>query len=67
MARLKGLYRHRTTQYIITKANIHAPMGIQTRDPSNQKAKTYALDRATTRTVRKIKIQGLKLTFQKLR
>jgi hypothetical protein len=30
--------------------NIHAPNGIQTRNPSNQAAKTYALDRAATGT-----------------
>jgi hypothetical protein len=46
LARRKGLYRHRTTQRINTKTNIHAPNGIQTRDPSYQASKTYALDRA---------------------
>jgi hypothetical protein len=33
---------------INTKKNFHAPSGNQTRDPSNQTAKTYALDCAAT-------------------
>jgi hypothetical protein len=36
-ARRRGLYLHRTTQYINT-TNIHSPSGIRTRDPSNQAA-----------------------------
>jgi hypothetical protein len=31
-----------------SKTNIHVPSGIRTHDPSNQAAKTYALDRAAT-------------------
>jgi hypothetical protein len=31
-----------------TETHIHASFGIQTHDPSNQTAKTYALDRADT-------------------
>jgi len=30
----QGLYLHRTTQYRKTLIHIHAPSGIQTRDPS---------------------------------
>jgi hypothetical protein len=30
------------------ETNVHAPTGIRTRDPSNQAAKTYALDGAAT-------------------
>jgi hypothetical protein len=37
-------------KHINTKANIHAPSSIRTRDPSNQAAKTYALHRAVTGT-----------------
>jgi hypothetical protein len=48
LARRKGLYRHTTTQHRNTKTNIHAPSGIQTRDPSNQELPTYALDRTAT-------------------
>jgi hypothetical protein len=44
----KAFYRHRSTQHINTKTNIHAPSAIRTRDPSNQASKTYALDRAAT-------------------
>jgi hypothetical protein len=40
----RGLYLHRTIQ----QTNIHALSEIRTRDPSNQVAKTYALDRAAT-------------------
>jgi hypothetical protein len=43
-ARRKGLYLHRTTQHRNTKTNIQASSGIRTHDPSNQAAKTYALD-----------------------
>jgi hypothetical protein len=49
-ARLKGLYLHRETQHRNTKANIYTSSGIRTHDPSNQTAKTYALDRADTGT-----------------
>jgi hypothetical protein len=45
-SRCKGLYLNRTTQHRYT--NIHTWSGIRTHDPSNQAAKTYALDRATT-------------------
>jgi hypothetical protein len=41
LARRKGLYRHRTTQRMNTKTNIHASSGIRTRDPSNRAASTY--------------------------
>jgi hypothetical protein len=48
--RRKGLYIHRTTQHRNTKTNIHAPRGMRTHDPSNQAAKTYALDCVATGT-----------------
>jgi hypothetical protein len=41
-----------------TKTNIHAPGGIWTRYPSNQAVKTYALDRAATRTGRFIYLRN---------
>jgi hypothetical protein len=44
----KGLYLHRPSQHIITRANINSPSGIRTRDPSNEVAKTYAFDLAAT-------------------
>jgi hypothetical protein len=37
-----------TAQHRSTETNIHASSGIRTRDPSNQAAKTYALDREAT-------------------
>jgi hypothetical protein len=43
-SRRQGLDLHRT------KTNIHASSGIRTHDPSNQAAKTYALDRTATGT-----------------
>jgi hypothetical protein len=46
----KDLYLHRTSQYINTKTNIHASSGIPTHDPSNETAKSHALDRAATGT-----------------
>jgi hypothetical protein len=49
-ARRKCLYLHRTTEHRNTKTNIHASIGIRTHDPSNQAAKTYALDHAATGT-----------------
>jgi hypothetical protein len=49
-ARRKVLCPQRTTQLWNTKTNIHASSGIRTHDPSNQTAKTYALDRAATGT-----------------
>jgi hypothetical protein len=42
-ARRKGLCLNRK-QHRNTKTNIHASSGIRTHDPSNQAAKTYALD-----------------------
>jgi hypothetical protein len=45
-ARRKGFYLHGATQHINTKTNIHASSEIGTHDPSNQAAKTYAVDRA---------------------
>jgi hypothetical protein len=44
-SRRKGLCLHRNT-----KTNIHASSEIRTHDPSNQEAKTYTLDGATTGT-----------------
>jgi hypothetical protein len=41
---------HRTTLHRNTKTNIHSSSGIGTHDPSNQAAKTYALDRTATGT-----------------
>lgn len=38
-----GLCRHKTTQHVNTKKNMHASSGIQTHDPSKQVAKTHAL------------------------
>jgi hypothetical protein len=35
-------------QHTNIKANINSPSGIQTRNPSNQVTKTYALERAVT-------------------
>jgi hypothetical protein len=46
--RRKGLYLHRTTQHRNTKTDIHASNGIRSHYPSNQAAKTYALDREAT-------------------
>jgi hypothetical protein len=46
----KGLYIYRTTQHRNTMTNIHASSGIRINDPSNQAAKTYALDRVSTGT-----------------
>jgi hypothetical protein len=45
---LQNLCLHRTTQHRNTRTNTHASSGIRTHDPSNQAAKTYALDRAAT-------------------
>jgi hypothetical protein len=46
----KGFYLHRPTQHRNTKTKIHASSGIQTHDPSNQAARTCALDHIATGT-----------------
>jgi hypothetical protein len=45
----KGVYLHRTTQHRKKiSTNIHASSRVRTHDPSNQAAKTYAVDCADT-------------------
>jgi hypothetical protein len=44
----QGLYLHRITQHRRLGTYIHALSGIRTHDPSNQPAKTHALDRTAT-------------------
>jgi hypothetical protein len=45
---LQGLYLHRTTQHKKTRTDIFALSGTRTHDPSNQPAKTHALDCTAT-------------------
>jgi hypothetical protein len=47
---VEGLCLHSTTQHRNTKKHIHLSRGTETRDPSNQAVKPYALDRAVTGT-----------------
>jgi hypothetical protein len=44
----QGLYLHRTTHQGKTMTNIHALSEIRTHDPSNQPAKTHALNLTAT-------------------